>query len=93
MRYTHSAVGLKRLSLPLACWELGFVLRVAPLPAFLLLLAGPGPCGVCRVSYQRQSYAVGAQRGRGRGAGRGAGRETRKLSASTLDLLKLPAVR
>jgi hypothetical protein len=40
MRYTHSAVGLKRLSLPLACWELGFVLRVAPLPAFLLLLAG-----------------------------------------------------
>ena len=49
MRYTHSAVGLKRLSLPLACWELGFVLRVAPLPAFLLLLAGPGPCGVCRV--------------------------------------------
>jgi len=88
MRYTHSAVGLKRLSLPLACWELGFVLRVAPLPAFLLLLAGPGPCGVCRVSYQ--SYAVGAQRGRGRGAGRGAGRETRKLLRMTY---KLPAVR
>lgn len=68
MRYTHSAVGLKRLSLPLACWELGFVLRVAPLPAFLLLLAGPGPCGVCRVSYQSYAVRQSAPSGAGGGA-------------------------
>jgi hypothetical protein len=71
MRYTHSAVGLKRLSLPLACWELGFVLRVAPLPAFLLLLAGPGavrrvPCqlvSVIRVTQSAPSGAGGGSRG------------------------------
>ena len=72
MRYTHSAVGLKRLSLPLACWELGFVLRVAPLPAFLLLLAGHAEAvSVIRVTQSAPSGAGGA------GGARGAGSRTR----------------
>ena len=84
MCYTHSAVGLKRLSLPLACWELGFVLRVAPLPAFLLLLAGHAEA----VSVIRVTQSA-AQRGRGRGAGRGA---DAKPGNSPRDLNSPPSV-
>jgi hypothetical protein len=85
MRYTHSAVGLKRLSLPLACWELGFVLRVAPLPAFLLLLAGHAEAvSVIRVTQSAPSGAGGGARG---------AEPTRNQETLRIVTAKLPAVR
>lgn len=98
MRYTHSAVGLKRLSLPLACWELGFVLRDRSAPGVLASSRGPRGRAACAVSVSvsYQSYAVGAQRGRGRGAGRGAAtrnQETLRIACDGMRRAKLPAVR